>query len=174
MTRIRILLLTLILLLCLAAGALVVYAQRAMSEPTYTVAQVRALLAHQRRLWAGRIVRVRGTVTTTQETFPCARPSCALVGIAASIDDAPANMLWLGQGADDPFWATIRRLPFGARLAPATQQPRVAQPATYRIRLLLRPDCSGMRCYDAVLLDAQPPAMPGGPAPAADRSSRAN
>jgi hypothetical protein len=165
MKRAHALILILILLVSVAGGALALYIQRAPADPTFSVAQARALLARHRRTWGGRVIRIRGTVTTTQETFPCARPSCALVGIADSIDDAPALTLWLGQEADNPFWAAIRRVPVVGLIAPSRQQPIVARPATYHIRLLAHPNCSGMRCYDAVLLDSQPPAPPAARTP---------
>lgn len=160
MKRVRTTIFTLIVLASITSGVLAWNAQRALTARPYTVAQVQAALAHDRRAWGGHVIRIRGTVTTMQETFPCMKPSCALVGIADSIDAAPAAVLWLGQEGDNPFWAAVRRLPLVGHIAPRQQQPIVAQPDDYRIRLLAHPDCSGMHCYDAVLLDAQPPAAP--------------
>ncbi|HWE62096.1 MAG TPA: hypothetical protein VHB98_10320 [Chloroflexota bacterium] len=144
----------------MVGAALAIGAQLAVPQRVYSVAEVRALLARHRSTWAGRVIYVRGTVTTTQETFPCMKPSCALVGIGGSIDEPPATVLWLGRGAADPFWTTVRRLPWIGQLAPPRQQALVAQAATYQIRLLAHPDCSGMKCYDAVLLDSAVPAPP--------------
>jgi hypothetical protein len=160
MRRVRSLIVAIVLLLSAAAGVLAFTVQRSLTEPTYTVAQVRALLASQRRAEGDRVIRIHGMVTTMQETFPCVKPSCALVGIADSIDDPASALLWLGQDADNPFWGAVRAVPLIGKIAPPRQEPLVGDPGTYQIRLLARPDCSGMRCYDAVLLDSQPPTPP--------------
>jgi hypothetical protein len=161
MSRVRTGTLFLIMIVGAICCLLVLGVQSMTPGRVYSVAEVRALLARHRGTWSGHTIRIRGMVTTTQETFPCRKPSCALVGIAGSLDDPAAAWLWLGQDGGNPFWDTIRRLPVIGSVAPSLQQPVVARTATYRIRLLAHPDCSGMKCYDAVLIDSALPAPPG-------------
>jgi hypothetical protein len=147
-----------VLALMLAVSGILSLAWRLGTSPQeiYSVPEMRAALAHHRGVWGGRTIIVRGVVATTQNTYPCARPSCALIGLAGSLDDPPSGTFWLGQGSEDSFWATLRHLPFVSRLAPALKELQLGKVATYRIHVLARPDCSGARCYDALLLDTAP------------------
>ena len=144
------------LLLLVGGSLLLVWARSGPPGRVYTVAQVRQALIADRSAWAGRTILVRGIAVTAQTSFPCTYTGCSLTALVDSLSQPETAALWLGQGQPEPLWSTLRRLPWAGRLAPAEQRPLLGSPATYRIRLLARPDCAHSSCFDALLPDSQP------------------
>lgn len=143
-------------LLLLAGGAVLIVC--ACSEPagrTYTVAQIRQALLAERGSLAGRIVLIRGIAVIAQTSFPCSYTGCSLTALVDSMAQPLSAAIWVGQGQPEPLWATLRRLPWASRFAPARQRPLLGSLGTYRIRLLARPDCGHGTCFDALLPDGQ-------------------
>lgn len=134
------------------------------SGPVYSVAAVRAHLAHDPGRWVGRTLLVRG------EVVPCLAMPSADNGLCAALAprgwQPPSPTPWraaidplpLVHASIDPFLGRIRRLPLLGDLLPAPQVPQWGAVATYRVRL--RASVNSSRgtgaCYEALLLDAAP------------------
>jgi len=144
------------LLLLVGGSLLIVRARSGPSGRVYSVAEARRALAEHRGAWSGRTILVRGIAVTAQTSFPCTYTGCSLTALVDSLSQPASAALWLGQGQPEPLWSTLRQLPWAGRFAPAEQRPLLGRPATYRIRLLARPDCGHSNCFDALLLDGQP------------------
>jgi hypothetical protein len=132
--------------------------------PVYSVAAVRAHLAHDAKDWVGRQISVRGRLIPcmaipTEGDGPCAalapdpgQPSDAAPASPA-IDPLP-----LTRGDTNPLLAHIWRVPILGNLMPALQEQHWGAAATYRVSLRAVPNslCGTGPCYEAVLLDAAP------------------
>jgi hypothetical protein len=134
--------------------------------PLYTVAQVQAGLAHQRGIWVGRTVRVRGSAVlclssdSQRDPQRCSRwPTYLVTGDAGGA----SGVLPLTWGHQDDLPAFLHRvLPF-AGLVPAAKAVHWGVVATYQVQLRAAPagSCTIPPCYQALLLDAAPAALLG-------------
>jgi hypothetical protein len=123
--------------------------------PAYTVAELQAALAGSPASWAGRTVRVRGTILAdchsldTRPAVPCG---------ANLTDSAGASLPLAPRWHLDPLLAALRRLPFVGPLVRSAQVVRAGRPSTYRVQLQIAPaaTCSAQRCYEALPLDTAP------------------
>jgi hypothetical protein len=159
--------------LVLAALALVVAiimatGQRPIpADAVYTVAQVRAGLLHNSGAWVGRTLLVRGLVIRCRLVEGCVAlpPGIPRVGLVDGIPiiEMP-RMAVLSQALplqveEDPFRLFLRRIPLLRGVVPAPRQLSPAQPATYRVRLIVQTPCavanSRASCVVASLVDAE-------------------
>ncbi len=140
----------------LSLALVVVLARAVVTRPSpareivYTVAQVRAGLSRSPGRWVGRTVLVRGSVVGCRRREGCLAP---LAGIPAEglVDGIPiiemprTTVLSLAlplQVEQDPLWAFLRRVPPLRQIVPAPPRLFTAQPATYRVRLVVLTPCA--------------------------------
>jgi hypothetical protein len=130
----------------------------------YSVATLRAYLAHDPRRWVGRALLVRG------EVVPCVAMPAAEDGPCAALTPSgwqpPSPTPWRAavdplpvvHAGLDPFLGRLRRLPLLGGLLPAPQVLRWGAVGTYRVRLRASANsiCGTGVCYEALLLDAAP------------------
>jgi hypothetical protein len=150
-----------VLLLALGVLAIAQVAGRTASGPVYTVAALRAQLAHDPDAWVGRTLQVRALASVCTAWLWAPHASPCLNWAPALTDPADgAEALPLVIGAAPPLLAFLRRLPLIGPGAPAPQEPRWNLIATYRIQLHAASCGPSDRrpCYSALLLDAAPDA----------------
>lgn len=135
-----------------AASAAAIGAGHGNHARVYSLAVVQAGLARSPEAWVGRTIMVRGMVVTgSPADYPS--PSLMDADAAAAVDPLP-----LARAGPDPLRAFLRRLPWLGSLASGAQAIRWDEVAIYRVqlRVQVRAHCDGIRCYEAVLLDAAP------------------
>lgn len=143
----------------LIGGALLLIAPRIPPpSPVYSVAAVRAGLAHSPRAWVGRVVSVRAIAYGCWVLAGPGNATCRVwrPGLIDTIGQTDA--LALTWAKPIPLLAALHRLPLIGTLLPAPQVTRWDVSAVYRIHLQAAP-CPGLRgrsCFAAVLLDAVP------------------
>jgi hypothetical protein len=153
-----------LLTLVFATGSAVMALSRPVShDPVYSVAAVRANLAHDARDWVGRTILVRGGLTTcmaipSEGYGPCAalvpdswQPSRVDPSSPAEIEPLPVTRAGL-----DPRLTRLRRVPLLGELMPAPQVLHWGAISPYRVQLraIANSPCGAGICFEAVLLDA--------------------
>jgi hypothetical protein len=126
----------------------------ATSGPVYTVAALRAHLAHDPHGWVGRPLWVQGLVVSSVRIHS---PDVGSIVLAQPhlIDPVrTAVTLPLLRAGADPLWRRLRRLPLLARLLPSPQRVQWGTLARYRIVLRAEGSFETPGGYGAVLLDA--------------------
>lgn len=128
--------------------------------PVYSVAELRAQLAHDPRGWVGRTVRVRGRATACairidRGYFRCMPRQPRLDDPSTDATTEPLLLAWADPG---PVLTAMRRVPLLGNLLPAPQQVDWGAVVTYRVQLrtATRGSCGGTACYEALVLDAAP------------------
>lgn len=129
----------------------------AVAARVFTVAQVRTVMAHNPKEWAGGAVLVRGRLVVM--VFDCpymGRFWCPTLQWVEIDPDAPGPQpLLVTLTPANPLLAAIRRLPLLGRFIPTTG-PLHEGPGIFRIRLRAAPRCpfpsANPSCANAVLL----------------------
>jgi hypothetical protein len=151
-----------LLFLVLGSVAILQVADRTGDGPVYTVAALRAHLAHDPAAWLDRPLRVRAmaSVCTAWNAATHVRP-CQTWGPTLTDPGGAygAEALPVVAAPAPPLVSFLRRLPLIGSVAPAPQQPRWDSLDTYQIQLhAVVCDLKALRpCYYyARLLDAAP------------------
>jgi hypothetical protein len=156
-----------LLLLVLGSGAILQVTDQRAGGPLYTVAALRAHLAHDPAAWLDRPLRVQAvaSVCTTWDEAAHGRP-CLTWGPALTdpgVTDG-AGALPVVAAPAPPLVSFLRRLPLIGSVLPAPQQPRWDSLGTYHIQLhaVACDQTAQQSCYYyARLLDAAPDSVAG-------------
>lgn len=149
----------------LAVAVAVVGRPSATSARVYTVAQVWAGLSRHPRQWLDRTILVRGLIVGCLPGAGCAAmppgiPNSGLID-GIPIFEMPRTTV-LSRSLplaveDDPLRALLHRIPLLNRVMAAPRLQLPAQPATYRVRLIVARPCAvenmGPPCIEALLVD---------------------
>lgn len=131
----------------------------------YTVAQVWAGLSRHPRQWLDTTILVRGLIVGCLPGAGCAAmppgiPNSGLVDGIPIFEMPRTTVLSRSlplQVADDPLRALLRRIPLLNRVMAMPRLQLPAQPATYRVRLIVARPCAvenmGPPCIEALLVD---------------------
>jgi hypothetical protein len=153
--------------LALAVGLVVtIVAGGVATEPVYTIAQVRAGLAHHPAAWVGRSVLVWARVMADLPLAGVVPPG-TIPGLHLQLEPAWPHMSpvlwvrpqspapWIRPPHPAPWLAFLRRLPLLRRVLPGPQQGRWGVYTVYRVQILPphRSRCAPTPCGDALLLD---------------------
>ena len=151
-------------LLLLAIASLAVMRSAGSFRSVYSVAEVRAGLAHNPHAWVGQIVLVRSVVIASGLPVGWQRAGTTLHPVGVLVDagtQPPVLGLPLAFAPQDPVLSFLRSLPWLGRFAPGPQSLTKPgdQSAVYRVRIEVTPagTCGRRPCYGALLLDSAPP-----------------
>jgi hypothetical protein len=144
----------LVLAACMSAGSI----RHPGVAPLYTVAALREQLGRQPASVVGRTLSVRGVVQTCGP-YDTAPPYCLAPDPQANhaMTDDPFPLVWT---APDPLRRWLAGLPLIDALVHVGQPVSPGEVGTYalRVRVQTRAYCGEPVCYEALLLDAAPPA----------------
>jgi hypothetical protein len=127
-----------LLLLVLGTVAILQVADQTGGGPVYTVAALRAHLAHDPAAWLDRPLRVRAMASVCPAWDEAAHGSPCQTWVPALSDPSVtdgAEALPVVATPASPLVAFLRRLPLIGSVLPAPQQPRWDSLGTYQIQL---------------------------------------
>jgi hypothetical protein len=146
--------------LMLAIGCARAVVRMADQGPVYSVAELRAHLAHDPGAWARRTVLVRGRATACairleQGHFHCTPRQPRLDDPDGAAMTEPLPLSWAGP---NPALTVMRGIPLLGSLLPGPQELDWDVVATYRVQLraVANRRCGATACYEALVLDATP------------------